>query len=163
VIRDAVLRLYAYHEEMTERVLACCEALPPEDFTREIVVGQPSLRDTLVHLASSQRVHLDWWNGSMSGEDSWDRRFPGADYVDLEAVRAFWREVAADTRTFLETLGVDADFAREPSRVRRDGFTVTRWLWESLLHVVNHGTQHRSEAALMLTALGHSPGDLDLL
>ncbi len=29
--------------------------------------------------------------------------------------------------------------------------------WRSLAHVVNHGTQHRSEAAALLTSAGSSP------
>ena len=36
-----------------------------------------------------------------------------------------------------------------------------RVLWHCLLHVFNHGTQHRSETAAILTESGHSPGELD--
>ena len=41
-----------------------------------------------------------------------------------------------------------------------------RWaypLWQQMIHQVNHATQHRSEAAMMLTKLDCSPGGLDLL
>jgi len=42
---------------------------------------------------------------------------------------------------------------------REEGIAV----WQCLAHVVNHGTQHRSEAAALLTAAGASPGEIDLI
>ena len=36
-------------------------------------------------------------------------------------------------------------------------------LWQMMVHVVNHGTHHRSELAEMLTRVGHAPPAMDLL
>ncbi len=160
---QAVKRLYEYHGEATERVLRTAEALTVEQFTAAVVPGLPSLRDTLVHMCDTQITHLAWLDGSMSAEEAWRQKFPRGDYPDIQAVRKWWEGISWDTRAFLDTLKTDADLERVYTRTRRDGSVRQRLLWEPLLHVVNHSTQHRSEAAVILTALGHSPGDLDLL
>jgi uncharacterized damage-inducible protein DinB len=36
-------------------------------------------------------------------------------------------------------------------------------VWQMLVHVVNHGTRHRAEAAALLTGEGRSPSALDLI
>ena len=163
MLLNAVKSLYAYQEEVTERVLKTADALSVEQFTQIVVLGQPPIRDTLVHICSAQRVHLSWWDGSMPGEESFRQQFPAGDYPDILAVRRLWEGVMGDTRTFIDTLGDHEDVARVYTRYLADGSLRQRPLWQMMLHVINHGTQHRSEVALMLTALGHSPGELDLL
>ena len=55
----------------------------------------------------------------------------------------------------------DEDWPRLIDYVDSRGAKHRRPLGSLATHLVNHGTYHRGEAALMLTAAGHSPGDLD--
>jgi uncharacterized damage-inducible protein DinB len=71
--------------------------------------------------------------------------------------------VREGTDAFLAGLRTDAELQRRYRRTRSDGTRVERELWLGLLRVANHGAQPRSEIAVMLTALGRSSGDLDLL
>ena len=63
-------------------------------------------------------------------------------------------------RTYLAGLS-DEDLNGHLRYTADNGEMRDRLLWHCLVHVVNHGTQHRSEAAALLTGFDCSPGDLD--
>lgn len=104
---------------------------------------------------------VSWWDGSITGEAAFDREFPARDYPDISSLRSFWRAADSDVATFVESLVSDTDLERVYERLIPGGEKRRRILWEMMLHVINHGTQHRSEVAMMLTELGHSPGDME--
>jgi len=115
------------------------------------------VRDTLVHTMGAQWLYLERWNGRSP------RAVPdAAAFPDLAAIRGRWAAIEHDTQTFVAGL----DDARLAATLEYTNFQGETWaypLWQQMIHQVNHATQHRSEAAVLLTQLGHSPGWLDLL
>ena len=153
---EGIRNLYAYSAWANARILDTADQLTPEQFTTS-GDGFDSVRDTLVHTVSVQWLWLERWRET-SPRELWDP----ADFADIAALRTRWEEVEAATSEYVATLR-EPDLARVVSYLNFQG---ERWaypLWQQLLHQVNHATQHRSEAALLLTRLGHSPGWLDLL
>ena len=162
MLAEAVRALYDYNRQATGRVLEAAEPLTGEQLLAP-APGEPrSLRDTLVHIAGTQWSFLCWWDGSMSGDDAYALHLDPADYHDLASIRAKWQAVEEQTAAFVHTLR-DEDMPRVYTSTLPNGTEASLVLWQMMLHVANHGTQHRSEAAAALTALGHSPGPMDLL
>jgi uncharacterized damage-inducible protein DinB len=82
------------------------------------------------------------------------------DFPNLTALQNRWIKEEQEMRAYLAALH-DEDMNTHRHYTTAEGEARDRILWHCLLHVVNHGTQHRSEAAALLTDFGHSPGDLD--
>jgi uncharacterized damage-inducible protein DinB len=83
------------------------------------------------------------------------------DFPTLDSIRGRWHQEEQALWAFLAAQS-DESLQRILSYTNTEGTPFARPLWKLMLHVVNHGTQHRSEAAAMLTELGHSPGNMDM-
>ena len=153
-----VRELVAYDSWANDRLLRAAASLTAEEFAAPTRFPRGSVRGCFLHILNAGRFHLGQWEGGPPRP-----ALVEADFPDVAALVAQVARDRADLSAFLATK-TDADLDQPRTIVfADDGSGVTAPLWQLMAHVVNHGTQHRSDAAQMLTELGHSPGDLDLL
>lgn len=152
-----ILTLFDYNHWATERLLDAAARLDPEQFLAPASLSHGGLRGTLVHVLGSERI----WRTRLQQGITPPAALNEADFPTLDALRQHWRQEERAMRAYLAGLR-DEDLTRTVRYVRK-GQTQENLLWHILAHVVNHGTQHRSEAAVLLTGHGQSPADLDLI
>ncbi len=150
---DDLVLVYDYYYWATKRILAAASRISQEQFVAPSQYHGDSLRDILVHTLSAERR----WRSSWQRRER-PPRMSSDEVPTIEALSARWREEEREMRDWLATLGDDDICRASPHPELND-----RPLWQYMLHVANHGTQHRSEAAMLLTSYGQSPGDLDLV
>ena len=154
---ELIQTLYRYNAWANARILDTATRLTAEQFRASGGASYDSLRDTLVHAVSAQWIFLERWRGRSPRAMLDARQFP-----DLTSLRGQWDGVERETEAFLAELS-DARLVRDLEYTNTEGERWTYPLWQQMIHQVNHATQHRSEAAVMLTQFGHSPGWLDFL
>ena len=150
---DDIRYLFAYDRWATSRVLAVLDGLDDANWSATQVVDERGLGGILVHqLGATQR----WFHGLK--EDGQMPRPEREPLPTIDGLRAAWAAEWPAIEAWLAGLD-DAWLAREGTDDDEKGVPY----WQMLAHVVNHGTQHRSEAAAILTQAGRSPGDLDMI
>lgn len=158
-MKEYIQFIYAYSNWANQRILDTCEKLSQEQF----LAGQgsstatPCIRDTLVHMMSAQQVWLARCNGV-----SPTRLLDPQEFGTLALLRQYWNQVEQDTQAYVNAVRDDV-LRQTMAYTSTKGQPFSNLRWQVLLHQVNHATQHRSEIAMLLTQLGHSPGDMDLL
>jgi uncharacterized damage-inducible protein DinB len=151
--KTSVSTLVAYNFWADLEILTACERLSPADFARPAVPdpGWGSLRGTLVHLLDTE---YGWRTALQRLPDSGP--ISESAYPEVAALKARWLEEQSAWLAYVAGLD-DSDL----NEVWREEGTIRRTRWQTILHVINDGTYHRSEAAAMLTGYGQSPGELD--
>ncbi len=149
--------LYKYNRWANTRILNAASNLTPEQFLAPASFPHRELRSTLIHTLFAEWIWRTRWQG-----ESHTHRFKPEDFPTFDSIRARWLEEEKELHIFVESLTdekLNGTFQYKTTR----GEVMENVLWQVMTHVINHGTQHRSEAAAILTELGQSPGDIDLI
>ena len=145
---DEIRTLFDYNAWANRRSLDAAEKLTGEQFTRQMGSSFSSVRDTLAHIYGAEWIWLERFQGRSPSS------LPNVtEFADVAALRERWLEHEAKLLSFVGGLS-QADLDRELEyKTLKFGIYINP-LWQSMLHVVNHGTYHRGQALTMLRQLG---------
>jgi uncharacterized damage-inducible protein DinB len=153
---ELVTHLYEYNEWANDRLLGVASGLSADDLSAGRGASFGSILDSFVHVVDAQAVWLKRWR---TGDARGMTFLEDESEIDLARVRAAFDTSHAGVREYVGGLDgeqLDASLVYRDSKGER-----SRPLWQLMTHVANHGTYHRGEIAMLLTGVGHSPGDLD--
>jgi len=157
--KTMLLKMFDFNYRRNTRVLDFAAKLSAEQYHSAQDIGRrTSLHGTLFHILM---VEEEWFYFCEHGVTNF-RSHSIDEFPDLAALRTFSDRNYGLMQMYLESLDDDQLMATVTGQVGDDPQR-TLSVWYILSHVLFHSTQHRSEAAEMLTRFGHSPGFIDFM
>lgn len=155
--KQDILTLYKYNQWANAKILNAAAHMSHEQFLAVATYPHGGLRGTLTHTLFAQWIWRNRWEGT-----SPTVRLKPEDFPTFDSLRARWLEEEKLLMEFVDGL-TDEKLNEVIQYKNTKGVPLEQTLWKMMAHVVNHGTQHRAEAAAMLTDYGCSPGDVDMI
>ena len=150
---DLIKTFVSYHLDMTHRVWESIDQITEEQFLADDAYSRGSIRNLMVHLANTDSNWLAGLKNIPESEDPPRRTYE--DYPDRASVRVFWEATAKDVANYVETL-TEATLEEKP-------IDIPSPRWQVFLHMINHGTDHRSTVLQRLHEFGAPTFDQDLI
>ena len=150
--------LFEYNYWARGRIMRQTLLLTPEQFNAPNTSSYGSLRGTLIH---NMRAEMNW-RKRLQGEQPTSSPITDSETPTPQSLEQAWAAEEALMRAYLAGL-TDAELNLPFEYKNYKGEAIKMIKWGILMQLVNHGTQHRAEAAAMLTDFNHSPGDVDLI
>ena len=139
-----------YHLDMTRRVWDSINYITEEQFLADDAYSRGSVRNLMVHLTSTDRR---WLAGLKNAEDVGHLRFE--DFAARAEAHQIFEQVAQDLSEYVNSL-TEEEFNQNPKDVPNPR-------WQLLLHLINHGTDHRSTVLQRLHEFGAPTFDQDFI
>ena len=141
---DAFRHFFDYHFNENRTIWdKYVSQLSDEQFTQDMSYSHGSVRNQMVHIMDVD----DAWFSDLRGDKIRDELDPAT--VDRSKIRAHWDDVEQAMRDYLARLQ-DESLLEKPLQGEDKDLAV----WQVLLQVANHGTDHRAQVLMLLKDLG---------
>jgi uncharacterized damage-inducible protein DinB len=146
-----------YSAWASRQLVDAAAQLSAGELTRDFGTADRSVLGTLAHVYAADRV----WLGRVMGNPPRQFLDPEND-LRLEVLQHDWPAIYERWQAWASGL---SDEAAQSKVAYHDlkGHPYQTPAWQIVLHVVNHGTHHRGQAAGFLRSMGHPPPRLDLI
>jgi uncharacterized damage-inducible protein DinB len=149
--------LYDFNDWANKRAMQAASALAPEQFTKPLGSSFSSVRDTLAHICGAEWVWLERFLGRSPSAMPDNSRS-----ANIDELRAHWDPQAASLLQFAHGL-TQGELDRVMEYKTMNFGVYSNPMWQSLQHLVNHGTYHRGQITTMLRQHGAKPILTDLM
>jgi len=158
-MKETLTTLYNYNYWANQRILNSLAAVDSGQFTVPMpAFGNASLRTILVHIVMAEWI----WRNRCQEKISPTAMLDEEDFPDLPTLVERYQVEETKMQAYLASL-TEGDLEQTIHYQTTSGKPMADKLAYILHHVVLHGMQHRAEIAAILTDLGHSPGNIDLI
>lgn len=153
---DAVRLMWDYNYWGHHYVWDLITQLSEEDFKRPVEYSIGSVHQQIVHVMWAEEVWFSRIHGTLQPT------YMPEDMPTRERIRQHWDSVEQNWRDYLAAL-TESDLSREFTVTNSKGDQFVHYVGEVMLHVANHGTDHRAQILRLLTDYGVETGPQDLI
>ena len=154
---EEMVALYDYNAWADRRVVEAAGALSKEQFVKPLLSSYSSVRDTLAHILGVEWLWLERFGGRSPASIP-----DGNEFTEISSLKERWTQFEPTLLKFVRGL-TETDLERVMEYKTMKFGVYRNPLWQSMLHLVNHGTYHRGQITTMLRQLGAQPILTDLI
>lgn len=155
-MKEDILRIWDYNFWASERFTAKLQNFSEEEFCRDLGDGCGSVRDKLGHILGADKVWLERIQGKVNPF------LPASEIKDIRFYMDLSEKIQSDYKKILNEL-TEENLQNRISYKNLKGLDFSTPLFEILLHVANHATYHRGQAASLVRRIKGSPPVTDMI
>lgn len=148
---DYLQSFIEYNFALNRKVWESIDKITEEQFSQNVSYSHGSVKNLMLHLAVNDKK---WLMALLEIDGARDFNKKPEEFADRAAVRQFYNSIEKDWLDYIKEVR-DDDLKKSPKGM--EGFST----FETILNIVNHGTDIRAQLLMFLANFGVSTFDQD--